>query len=138
MVPLKAASKSASANTTAAFLPPSSKDSAFTESAALLMIADPVADSPVKAMAFTSGWLTSASPADFGPKPCTRLNTPAGTPTSCITSASSAAEEGVSSEGLATTAFPHASAGATFQVMSRNGRFHGAMTATTPTGLCTE
>ena len=55
MVPLTAASKSASANTRAAFLPPSSKDSAFTESAALLMMAAPVADSPVKAMALTSG-----------------------------------------------------------------------------------
>src|SRR5438270_138411 len=110
----------------------------FTESAALLMMAAPVADSPVKAMAFTSGWRTSASPVEPAPKPCTRLKTPGGTPASCITSASSAAEEGVSSEGLATTALPHASAGATFQVMSRNGRFHGAMIATTPTGLCTE
>ena len=55
-----------------------------------------------------------------------------------MTSASSAAEDGVSSEGFATTALPHASAGATFQVMSRNGMFQGAITATTPTGLCTE
>ena len=45
------------------------------------MMAAPVADSPVKAMAFTSGWLTSASPVESGPKPCTRLNTPGGTPT---------------------------------------------------------
>src|SRR5262249_61717649 len=120
-----------------AFSPPSSKDSAFTDSAALFMMAVPVADSPVKAMAFTSGWRTSASPAEPGPKPCTRLNTPGGTPTSCMTSASSAALEGVSSEGFATTVLPQASAGATFQVSSRNGRFQGAITATTPTGLCT-
>src|SRR5689334_3284234 len=102
------------------------------------MMAEPVADSPVKATASTSGWLTSASPAEPGPNPCTRLKTPAGTPTSCSTCANSAAEDGVSSEGLATTALPHASAGATFQVSSRNGRFQGATTATTPTGLCTE
>ncbi len=135
MVPASAASKSASANMMAAFLPPSSKDSAFTESAALFMMAEPVADSPVNAIAFTSGCATSAAPAESGPKPCTRLNTPAGTPTSCMTSASNAAEEGVSSEGLATTVLPQASAGASFQVSSRKGRFHGAMTATTPTGL---
>src|SRR5437763_9870874 len=138
LVTITAESNYASTNTTAAFSPPSSKDSAFTESAALLMMAAPVADSPVKATAFTSGWRTSASPVEPGPKPCTRLKTPGGTPASCITCASSAAEEGVSSEGLATTALPHASAGATFQVMSRNGRFHGTMTATTPRGLCTE
>ncbi len=59
-------------------------------------------------------------------------------PTSCITWASSTAVEGVSSEGFTITALPQASAGATFQVISRNGRFHGTMTATTPTGLWTE
>lgn len=51
-------------------------------------------------------------------KPCTRLNTPAGTPADCITSASSVAVAGVSSEGLTTTQLLQNSAGATFHVIS--------------------
>ena len=39
--------------------------------------------------------------------------------------------------GLTTTALPHARAGATFQVSSSSGRFHGTITATTPSGLRT-
>jgi len=56
-------------------------------------------------------------------------------PASFMTSPSSAAVCGVSSEGLTTTALPHASAGPTFQVMSSSGRFQGQITPTTPTGL---
>ncbi|MNN82920.1 hypothetical protein D3C81_1999120 [compost metagenome] len=77
------------------------------------------------------------SPAEFGPKPCTRLNTPSGSPTDCITSASRVAVPGVSSDGLATTALPHASAGATFQLNRSRGRFHGEMMPTTPKGFLT-
>jgi hypothetical protein len=65
------------------------------------------------------------------------LNTPSGKPAAAIASASTVAEAGVSSEGLTTTALPQASAGATFQVSSSSGRFHGTITATTPTGLRT-
>ena len=101
------------------------------------MIALPVRDSPVKVMASISGSVVMNSPAEPGPKPCTRLNTPSGTPTACITSASSVAVPGVSSEGLATTALPQASAGATFQVSSSSGRFQGEITPTTPSGLRT-
>ena len=135
--PATAASRSASANTRPAFLPPSSKLTAFTPSAAARMIALPVADSPVNVIASTPGWRVRCSPAEPGPKPCTRLNTPSGTPAAAITSASSVAEAGVSSLGLTTTALPQARAGATFQVSSSSGRFHGTMTATTPTGLRT-
>src|SRR5437899_578312 len=46
--PATAASKSASANTTAAFLPPSSNETSFTPSATAFMMALPVFDSPVK------------------------------------------------------------------------------------------
>ena len=53
------------------------------------------------------------------------------------TSASRVAVDGVSSDGLTTTALPQASAGATFQVSSSSGRFHGTITATTPSGLRT-
>jgi hypothetical protein len=43
-------------------------------------------------------------------------------------------EVGVSSAGFSTTVLPQASAGATFQVSSISGKFHGAMAATTPAG----
>ena len=41
---------------------------------------------------------------------------------------------GVTSEGLATTQLPGASAGAIFQVSRYSGRFHGEMQPTTPSG----
>ena len=130
-------SKSQSAKIRAAFLPPSSKDTGFTPAAAACMMAVPVRDSPVKVMASMSGWRVMNSPAEFGPKPCTRLNTPGGTPTAAMTSASKVAVPGVSSEGLTTTALPQASAGATFQVSSSSGRFQGDITPITPSGLRT-
>ncbi|MDT4841636.1 hypothetical protein D3C85_241060 [compost metagenome] len=55
-------------------------------------------------------------------------------PTAFITSPSSVAVAGVSSEGLTTTVLPQASAGPTFQVMSSSGRFHGHTTPITPSG----
>jgi len=123
-----------SANTMAAFLPPISRDTGRAPSAAAFMMAAPVRVSPVKVMAFTPGWVVTNSPAEPGPKPCTTLYTPAGTPAAFITSPRSAAVWGVSSEGFTTTALPQASAGPTFQVISRKGAFHGQITPTTPTG----
>ncbi len=137
VTPATALSKSQSAKTTAAFLPPSSNETSFTPSATAFMMVLPVRDSPVKVIASISGWRDRNSPAEPPPKPCTRLKTPGGTPASCMTSASSVAVPGVSSEGLITTALPQASAGATFQVISSIGRFHGEMIATTPWGLRT-
>ena len=64
-------------------------DTAFTRSAAAFMIAVPVADSPVNVIASTPGCRVRNSPAESGPKPCTRLKTPSGTPAAAITSASS-------------------------------------------------
>jgi hypothetical protein len=51
-----------------------------------------------------------------------------------MTSPSSVAVDGVSSEGFTTTVLPQASAGPTFHVISSSGRFHGQITATTPLG----
>ena len=134
MVPSMAASKSQSANTMAAFLPPISRLTGRAPCAAAFMIAAPVRVSPVKVIAFTSGWVVTNSPAESGPKPCTTLYTPGGTPTLFITSPNSAAVCGVSSEGFTTTVLPQASAGPTFQVISSKGRFQGQITPTTPTG----
>jgi hypothetical protein len=98
------------------------------------MMAAPVRVSPVNVIASTPGCVVRSSPAASGPCPCTTLYTPAGTPASSITAPSSAAVCGVSSDGFTTTVSPHASAGATFHVVSRKGRFHGHTTATTPIG----
>lgn len=65
------------------------------------------------------------------------LTTPGGSPVSAQISANTAAEPGVCSDGLTTTVLPETRAGASFQVMSRNGRFHGTITPTTPSGLRT-
>jgi hypothetical protein len=43
-------------------------------------------------------------------------------------------ETGECSDGFTTTVQPAASAGATFQVISSRGEFHGVIAATTPTG----
>ena len=62
------------------------------------------------------------------------LSTPSGNPIAAATSPSMVAVAGVTSEGLATTVLPAASAGAIFQVNRYSGRFHGEIVATTPSG----
>ena len=69
--------------------------------------------------------------------PCTMLNTPSGTPASAMISGSRVADSGVHSAGLSTTVQPEASAGASFQVSSMNGVFHGVISPATPFGLRT-
>jgi len=102
-----------------AFLPPSSK-TVPSPSRGAFMMADPGRRLAGEAMHSHRG-ADQRLAGDFGPKPCTRLKTPLVHRPPAALRRAVAAEEGVSSEGLATTAFPHASAGATFQVMSRNG-----------------
>src|SRR5262245_51444852 len=123
LTPCAVSSKSQSANTIAAFFPPSSNETGFTVDATAFMIAAPVRDSPVKVIASTSSCVVRNSPAESGPKPWTTLKTPGGRPASDATSASNVAVEGVSSDGFTTTQLPQASAGATFQVRSRRGKF---------------
>jgi hypothetical protein len=62
------------------------------------------------------------------------LSTPAGRPASNSTSANATVDAGECSEGLTTQVLPAASSGASFQVSSSNGEFHGVIAATTPTG----
>ena len=69
---------------------------------------------PVKETMSTLGWVTMASPTT-GPMPVTRLKTPAGSPTSSMTSARAKAFRGATSLGLSTTVQPAARAGATFR-----------------------
>src|SRR5690606_8639369 len=93
----------------------------------------PTAVLPVNDTALTAGCTTIASPT-FGPRPCTMFSTPAGNPISAASEPSIVAVIGVTSDGLATTVLPAASAGAIFQVNRYSGRFQGEIVATTPSG----
>ena len=128
-----ARSRSASAKTTFALLPPSSSVTRFSVSAAPRAIARPVTVEPVKAIFATPGWTTSAAPASL-PRPQTTFSTPSGIPASSASSPSRRLESGASSAGLSTTVFPAASAGPSFQAAIGSGKFHGVMSPTTPSG----
>ncbi len=62
------------------------------------------------------------------------LTTPAGNPTSVISSASRSDDSGVSSLGFSTTVLPAASAGPIFHEQNISGKFHGTICPTTPNG----
>jgi len=64
----------------------------------------------------------------------TTLNAPGGKPACSNRAAKASVDAGECSEGLTTIVQPAASAGATFQVISSSGEFHGVIAATTPTG----
>ena len=64
----------------------------------------------------------------------TTLKTPGGNPASSTSAANSSVEAGACSAGLTTIVQPAASAGATFQLISSTGEFHGVIAATTPSG----
>ncbi|MDT7711236.1 MAG: hypothetical protein QOG20_6843 [Pseudonocardiales bacterium] len=57
-----------------------------------------------------------------------------GRPASSASSDSRRVDSEVSSDGLRTTVLPAASAGATLIAAWQNGKFHGVMAATTPSG----
>src|SRR3954451_12926659 len=124
---------SASANTMHADLPPSSSDTRVMLAADARTIAAPVAVSPVNDSFDTRPSETSASPTT-PPGPGSTDTHPSGTPASTKSSPSSSAVSGVYDAGLSTTGLPHASAGASFQHEISSGKFHGTISATTPTG----
>ena len=62
------------------------------------------------------------------------LTVPGGNPASSISVAKPSVDAGECSLGLITIVQPAASAGASFQVISSSGEFHGVIAATTPTG----
>ena len=128
-----AAWMSASANTTLADLPPSSKVTRLIVCAAPAAIVRPTAVEPVKATLATSGCSTSRCP-QVRPGPATTLTTPSGIPASTAIRSNSIAVSGVSSAGLSTTVLPAASAGASFHAAIVRGKFHGVISATTPSG----
>ena len=92
----------------------------------------PTGVEPVKATLATWGWRTRASPT--APPPVTRLTTPAGTPAAATASRTMRIDSGVGEAGLMTTVQPASSAGASLMTTRLMGKFHGAMSAQTPTG----
>jgi len=113
------ASTLASSSTTTGALPPSSRCTRASVSAAARAIALPVPTEPVSDTIRIAGWVTSDVPTG-SPWPVTTLNTPAGR-TSSASSARRIVVSGVSSDGLSTIALPAASAGAIFQIAIASG-----------------
>ncbi len=117
---LTALARSALGRITLADLPPSSRATRLTAAPAAAPIRRPTAVEPVKETRSTPGCSARACPAT-GPRPVTRLKTPAGTPASCTASAKSWAVSGVSSAGFSTIVQPAASAGATLATIWWSG-----------------
>ena len=113
-------------------LPPSSSETRLSARPATAPISRPTSVEPVNETLATSGCSTSARPVP-GP-PVTTLTTPAGTPACSISSTSRSVLNGVCSAGLITTVLPVASAGASFQARIISGKFHGVISAQTPSG----
>ena len=105
---------------TLADLPPSSSATFLTVPAATSATRLPARVEPVKDTMSMPGWAAMASPTP-GPVPLTRLNTPAGRPTSSTTSASSQAFSGATSDGLSTTVQPAARAAPTLHMIWCSG-----------------
>ena len=123
-----ACSRSASAKTTLADLPPSSSVTR------LIGLGRARRDPPPH--------LRRAGEGDLGhvgcstircphtrPRPTTTFSTPSGTPASTAIRSSSTAVSGVSSAGFSTTVLPAASAGPTFQEAIAIGKFQGVISA---------
>ena len=128
-----AASRSASSNTTHADLPPSSSETRVMFAAAACITRVPTSVEPVKEIFATRGSSTSAF-ATLAPGPGRTLRVPSGSPASVRRSASASAVNGVWLAGLTTAVFPQARAGAIFQLAITAGKFHGVISAQTPTG----
>ena len=128
-----AASRSASSNTTLADLPPSSSETRVMLVAAVCITVVPTSVEPVNETFATRGSRTSAI-AVVAPGPGSTLSVPSGSPASMRRSAIASADSGVCEAGLTIAVLPHASAGAIFQLAITAGKFHGVMSAHTPTG----
>ena len=123
-----ALSRSASSQTTSAFLPPSSSDNFLSCPPAFSAISRPTRVEPVKEITSTSSCSTSGGPTS-GPSPWITLIRPGGRPASSATCAMKAEDAGVCSAGFSTTALPQISAGKTFQAKFGAGVFAAMISA---------
>ena len=126
-------SRSASAKTTFADLPPSSSVTRLIVDAALRITICPTSVEPVNPIFATSGCSISRCPTTE-PLPTTTFSTPSGIPASRASSPRRIVESGVSSAGLITIVLPQASAGPIFHDAMLRGKFHGVIRPTTPSG----
>lgn len=132
--PSAARSRSASAKTMLALLPPSSRTVGIPAPAAATATRRPVATEPMKDTLPTRESEVRAAPT-VAPRPVATLNTPSGSPARWASWARRSVEAGVNSLGLTTTALPAASGAAEFQPPVNRGAFHGVMATTTPQGI---
>src|SRR5438093_714149 len=107
-MPSATAAGSASSKTITGALPPSSRCTRFSVSAAVRAISLPVATSPVSETMRTSRWRTSPAPTG-SPSPVITLRTPGGR-ISAASCAKRSVVSGVCSDGLTIWTFPAASA----------------------------
>ena len=133
---LTALSRSASSSNRFGDLPPSSWCTRFTVAAAARATSVPARVEPVNETMSICGCEDNAAPTTV-PSPLIMLNTPAGTPASCMTSAQIIALKGEYSDGFNTIVQPAARAGTTLAATWLMGQFHGVINAHTPTGSCT-
>src|SRR5690349_11233169 len=115
-------------------LPPSSRNTRLSDSAALAMTLRPVAVEPVNDTTSTRGSVLSIAPIAWS-ELLTTLSTPGGRSVSVAAmAATAAAAHGVSGAGLRTTVQPAARAGPTLARLIWWGKFHGVIAPTTPAG----
>src|SRR3954462_10045983 len=94
----------------------------------------PTSFEPVKATKRVLGCSTTALP-NVAPEPGQKFTTPSGIPASSNTSKNFAAMVGESLEGFKITVFPQTTAAHVIPAMIAHGKFHGGMTAPTPSGM---
>ena len=94
----------------------------------------PTAVEPVKLSLRTFGLPVISLPIAAASCPVTMFSTPSGNPARCAMMPMASAEYGVWIAGLQTTVHPAASAGPILRPSIAEGKFHGVIAATTPTG----
>ncbi|MNG03968.1 hypothetical protein D3C84_870720 [compost metagenome] len=94
----------------------------------------PTSVDPVKVSLRTNGLAVSSPAMSRVSFPVITLNTPAGTPARCASSARARAVMGVWLAGFTTIVQPAASAGAALRVIMAAGKFQGVIAAQTPMG----
>ena len=126
--------RSASSRTIVADLPPSSRKVRFMVAAPFSMMRWPTAVEPVNEIMSTLGDSVSSSPTRWSDE-VTTLTTPGGMSVcSAMSRPRNVAFQGVSGAGFSTTVLPVASAWPSLCEVTSNGKFHGTMAPTTPTG----
>src|SRR3954463_16566279 len=94
----------------------------------------PTSREPVNAMKRVLGEATTALP-KLEPAPGQKLTTPSGIPASSRSSINFEAMVGESLDGFRITVLPHTMEASVIPAMIAQGKFHGGITAPTPSGI---